>query len=642
MTPELRLSLRLRDLAAGAAFIAVAITGLLPTPVSIFFVLCFGASFLGWHIDAEKRWPVFLLIVAAVVLAALVFRDSSNLPMVAATFATLLTAHRLISAPSESVNHQTLLAALLLMIGAAAISAEFWFAILLFIFGTCAGLSQALSITAATAAQHTKPIRRRVVIGLLLTIGGAALLFAIFPRLSWRFVERKSISNALGTSIGLSNNVTLNGSGTLKTNFRTVAKIRLKPDPKAQKLDRYWVAQRLVLFDGVTWKASGKASAEPPQLNSFGPITEQIYELLPAYGSRTLITLPEPLRVYSAHGVTAMGEMPVSLEWMPGRAVRISPSSSSYAAYAYRVQSSTAELPTDDAEESLELPKLDLRVAGLAREIVGNETDPGKRARLLETRLRGGWKYSLEGVGPADDRLAQFLFETRSGHCEHFATSLAVLLRTLGIPSRVVVGFYGGERVGERYLLRGGDAHAWVEALLPQGGWTTLDATPEDGRAGQAEPWQRRFIEGYEFIEEWWNSRVLDYSALDQIETIRGAQRGFFLARARLSLPHPRIEHLVIFAAALFLAWRLLRYLRRRTSPATRFLIRIDKLLERRGITPEPGTTVEELAAELRRVRHPLAGALTEATQAYLAARFGKRPLSRSKARALLQRFKKY
>ncbi len=105
----------------------------------------------------------------------------------------------------------------------------------------------------------------------------------------------------------------------------------------------------------------------------------------------------------------------------------------------------TAQLPGFALRELLSLPPLDPRIPALARQMTqGAETIPEK-ARLLERRLRADYGYTLDLLAqPVDDPLAYFLFERKKGHCEYFASSMAVMLRTLGIPSRVVTGFQSG------------------------------------------------------------------------------------------------------------------------------------------------------------------------------------------------------
>lgn len=100
-----------------------------------------------------------------------------------------------------------------------------------------------------------------------------------------------------------------------------------------------------------------------------------------------------------------------------------------------------------------------------------------------------GFKYDL-GTGPptSGNALSDFLFDGKRGFCEQFASSMAVLLRSEGIPSRVAVGFTPGHPEGDGRVITTNDAHAWVEAYFPGWGWTTFDPTPlNDGRAAPAD-----------------------------------------------------------------------------------------------------------------------------------------------------------
>ena len=97
----------------------------------------------------------------------------------------------------------------------------------------------------------------------------------------------------------------------------------------------------------------------------------------------------------------------------------------------------------------------------------------------LDHFARSDFRYTLSPPTLGRDPLDQFLFETRAGYCEHFASSLAAVLRLAGVPARLVVGFQGGEwnPVGGYLIVRMSDAHAWTEAWLPQAGWQRVDAT---------------------------------------------------------------------------------------------------------------------------------------------------------------------
>ncbi len=138
--------------------------------------------------------------------------------------------------------------------------------------------------------------------------------------------------------------------------------------------------------------------------------------------------------------------------------------------------------PVAIPDRYLQLPEhLDPRIPELAQQIAGSETSPYRRALAIERYLTTHYGYTLQLPSqPPADPLADFLFHRRRGHCEYFASSMAVLLRTVGIPSRIITGFRGAQfnQLNSNYIVRASDAHSWVEAYIPGAGWTTFDPTP--------------------------------------------------------------------------------------------------------------------------------------------------------------------
>ena len=120
------------------------------------------------------------------------------------------------------------------------------------------------------------------------------------------------------------------------------------------------------------------------------------------------------------------------------------------------------------------------RIADLAREITAGSASDHEAARRLTVWLGRNLTYTrvLERT-TALPPVEEFLFVRRAGNCEYFAAALAVMLRSLDIPARVVNGFQRGEwnPYGEYWVVRMRDAHSWVEANL-DGAWTTLDPSP--------------------------------------------------------------------------------------------------------------------------------------------------------------------
>ena len=137
-------------------------------------------------------------------------------------------------------------------------------------------------------------------------------------------------------------------------------------------------------------------------------------------------------------------------------------------------------------QEYLQVPPLDERVPELARQITASAGNPFDRAAALERYLMSRFGYTLElpRVSPQDP-IADFLFVRKRGHCEYFASSMAIMLRTLGIPSRVVNGFRTTEfnDLTGNYVVRASSAHSWVEAYFPNYGWISFDPTPGTPRA---------------------------------------------------------------------------------------------------------------------------------------------------------------
>ncbi len=120
------------------------------------------------------------------------------------------------------------------------------------------------------------------------------------------------------------------------------------------------------------------------------------------------------------------------------------------------------------------------KLLALNRSIVRDAVDPYQITLRIEQYLRQFYRYSLSPpVGEYSSPYAAFLFDSRTGYCQHFAGAMALLLRFNGIPSRVAVGFTSGEKQGDdAYVVSANNAHAWVEVYFPTIGWTAFDPTP--------------------------------------------------------------------------------------------------------------------------------------------------------------------
>jgi len=123
------------------------------------------------------------------------------------------------------------------------------------------------------------------------------------------------------------------------------------------------------------------------------------------------------------------------------------------------------------------------RIRDLALQITAGKTNPYDQAQAIETYLRANYNYTLTPADPPRgvDPLDYFLFTSKEGYCEYFATAMGDLLRSLGIPTRLVQGYGQGtydDRI-QKYVIKESDAHTWVEVYFPKYGWIPWEPTPD-------------------------------------------------------------------------------------------------------------------------------------------------------------------
>jgi transglutaminase-like putative cysteine protease len=150
-----------------------------------------------------------------------------------------------------------------------------------------------------------------------------------------------------------------------------------------------------------------------------------------------------------------------------------------------QLRSMIQEYPDWVTERYLALPQdLPDRVVQLANDLSKNQPTAYDKALAIETYLRS-YPYTLEVPSPPENQDVSdyFLFDLRKGYCDYYATSMVVLARSAGLPSRLVVGYASGiyDSNGNRYIVTEADAHSWVEIFFPQFGW--IEFEPTGGRS---------------------------------------------------------------------------------------------------------------------------------------------------------------
>ena len=209
-----------------------------------------------------------------------------------------------------------------------------------------------------------------------------------------------------------------------------------------------------------------------------------------------------------------------------------------------------------------QLPPIPPRIAALAREVTAGSADRYEAAQRLTAWLSRELTYTrvLERV-TALDPLEEFLFVRRSGNCEYFAAALAVMLRSLDIPARVVNGFQRGEwnPYGEYFIVRLRDAHSWVEVFVEGAGWVTLDPSPR----GAVETPRGGLAAGLwlDALRLSWYRYVINWSLHDQLTAAEAVRRATWSwSAAALALPElgrlPRLALAVLAATIALVAAR--------------------------------------------------------------------------------------
>ena len=296
------------------------------------------------------------------------------------------------------------------------------------------------------------------------------VLFFLFPRLPGA-LWGGSASGDTGVT-GLSETMEPGSISELLTSGRTAFRVTFEDAPPPPAL-RYWRGPVLSRYDGRVWRpVRMPAGAAGPPIEAGATTVSYSLRLEPS-SSRWLPALDLPL--FAPPGTVMMRDLEIALMAPP------------HTATDHRLQSATdyrleAQLSAERRALYLRLPDGSApRARALARQWraeTGGATEALVTAALALFRDQPFF-YTLSPPRLQDDPVDGFLFETRRGFCEHYASSFTVLMRAAGIPARVVTGYQGGEwnPAGGYLLVRQSDAHAWAAVWIEGRGWVRIDPT---------------------------------------------------------------------------------------------------------------------------------------------------------------------
>ncbi|MCY4104431.1 MAG: transglutaminaseTgpA domain-containing protein [bacterium] len=273
----------------------------------------------------------------------------------------------------------------------------------------------------------------------------------------------------------------------------------------------YWRLTALGDFDGGVWSLDESTGAAGESLPNLAATSGPVSEFTQSYRIRALAAVWLPA-AYQPVAFEPLGT-PFEASFEPlSSTLLVGAGRTDSDGLSYTVQSAAPRFegaflrslrndPADVPAGFVDLPAdLNPSLAELALEVTAGRDGPYEQALALQDWLRDGFDYDLEvAPGHSGDRLEDFLFSERRGYCEQFAGAFATLARTLGLPTRVAVGFTPGvaletDATGRTlYSVRGQHAHAWPEVYISGAGWVAFEPTPGRGAPG---------AESYTFVPE--------------------------------------------------------------------------------------------------------------------------------------------
>jgi len=530
----------------GTAFVALALTGRLDLPAIAIFIPVWGISFY----RAIRGLPgvltgrgAFYLSCGYVAISVLDVSSYSRSLIGAAVHMVLFL--ELVKLHQEKSHRDYLylvILAFLKILAASSLTVDISFVGTLLLF-LVALVSTLMSYDIYRSEQKTRINPREVAVALgsmsmwttmgIIVIGAG--LFFLIPRVGTGYFTRASAPPLLLT--GFSESVELGQIGNLKQSSAVVMHAQLIEGTAFAVLK--WRGVVLETFNGVTWSRNRRRREHLNAENG-----NYVLRKDPAKGElMTYDILLEPIATTALFG-------PFQVRQVAGRQIPGIDKDADGAIFTrvqqgqrlqYRVQSELVNMPTARTRGTTNAPPLSAdaqaiylrlpntlspRIRELAAEITRDARSPLEKAVKIETYLRVKYKYSLDLTwNPGTDPLEEFLFTAQSGHCEYFASAMAVLLRAAGVPTRLVNGFLMGEYnpVSNTYIIRQSDAHSWVEVYLPETGWKEFDPTlPADDQLDTGLIAQlHNYADAVGFF---WNTYVLTYDSDSQGQLFQQAQ----------------------------------------------------------------------------------------------------------------------
>jgi len=456
----------------------------------------------------------------------------------------------------------------------------------------------------------------------------AALLFFVFPRLP---TPIGGLIQTQAAKTGLSDTMQPGAISQLIQSDAVAFRVDFA-DPKTDGRRLYWRGPVLWDYDGTTWTPARDLPLRGPEAQGLGQRIDYSVTLEP-HGQRWLF-------------VAGLADAPpledalltADLQWLARNPIS---ERRRYSVSAWPDYQLEADLSPRLQARALALPEgLNPRSQALARQwaqAASSESDLVNRA--LTHFRQEQFFYTLKPPLLGKDAVDDFLFETRRGFCEHYSNAFVVLMRMAGIPARVVTGYQGGELnpLGDYWIVRQRDAHAWAEVWLAGRGWVRVDPTSavapsriEQGVTAALPAaerpvvvmemaWLKPMRQTWDLVNARWNQWVLGYDHTRQKQLMERLHPALATLQGLLWA-------LVIGGGLLLLAILAVVFwprLQRPPDEASRHYARFCRRLARLGFSRLPQEGPRAFARRVGQLRPDLHEGLQGITEQYIQARYG-------------------
>ena len=420
----------------------------------------------------------------------------------------------------------------------------------------------------------------------LISIPITIFLFFALPRTPYPFFNFSG--STLTARSGFSENVKLGTVSNIQEDNSIIFRANME---KIDDEHLYWRGITLEYFEGDEWSDIDTGPIDKKTKVEGDTIYQTIY--LEPYSGTYFFGLDKPVNVTGNRNIFKKDDFTFYTKDILSNRVRYD---------VISILSDTIEEKIPQNSYYLQLPEnisQDIKNLSLSLQ-GGNELDTVKN---VENYLKNGdYRYSLKNLPTSNKPVDEFLFDKKQGNCEYFATSMAIILRVNGIPSRVVAGYRGGvyNDFGNYYILRQSNAHLWVEAYIDNIGWIRFDPTTsllsEEFISNSKKI--SKFSLFIDTINYYYNTLIINYDFEKQISLFNKIREGFKKPEIKISINLKKLSNLIlIFLLVIFLLF--FRVFFKKRSYEEKILAIFYKKMEKLGFKKKKSEGLEEFLQKI-------------------------------------------